>query len=165
MLYNKIIDVIIESDMRTETETVIDKSCNDVKHITTATPIKRTIIKWADGSTTSVECPEKDYNPYYGFAIAVAKYAMGNDNTMSNEADKWLNKIPKQRAEEQRKKDREKAIREQREAKNAERREHRRMKKLTMDRVRAYEKYQEEQKIREEAEKFGVPKDFEPDKT
>jgi uncharacterized membrane protein YkvA (DUF1232 family) len=170
----KIIDVIIESDMRTETKTVIDKSCNDVQHITTATPIKRTIIKWNDGTTTTVECPEKEYNAYYGFAIAVAKKAMGNDNTMSNEADKWVNKIPKQRAFEQAKKEREEAekveIAERKKAKAEERRRIRYETKLINDRKRAYDaqmqKETEQEKIKRLAnEMYGVPLDFEPDES
>ena len=170
----EIIDVIIESDMRTETETVIDKSCNDVKHITTATPIKRTIIKWNDGTTTAVECAEKDYNPYYGFAIAVAKKAMGNDNTMSNEADKWLNKIPKQKALEQAKREKEdvekQELAERKRAKAEMRRQHRYETKLINDRKRAYDaqmqKETEQKKIKRLAHDiYGVPLDFEPDES
>ena len=170
----KIIDVIIESDMRTETKTVIDKSCNDVKHITTATPIKRTIIEWNDGTTTTVECAEKDYNPYYGFAIAVAKKAMGNDNTMSNEADKWLNKIPKQKALEQAKREKEDAekqeLAERKKAKAEMRRQHRYETKLINDRKRAYDaqmqKETEQKKINRLAHDiYGVPLDFEPDES
>lgn len=118
-------------------------------------------IEWVDDTETSVECPTSEYSPYYGFTIAVAKRAMGNDNTMSNLADYWMNKVPKKRSAEGKVLAEKKRIAEKHEAERKKRFEHRKTKKLMMDRVRAYKEYEADMKIRKEAyEKYGVPEGF-----
>lgn len=54
-----------------------------------------TTIEFANGDTVSVSCPEKKADPYTGFYTAIAKYAMGGDNTVNDMADYWIEKHPK----------------------------------------------------------------------
>jgi hypothetical protein len=156
-------NVITDTYTKTERVKNIDKSTQPytVTYNDVTTEYTKLTIEWVDDTETSIECPTSEYSPYYGFAIAVAKKAMGNDNTMSNLADYWMNKIPKKRSAKEKVLAEKKRIAEKREAERKERFEHRKAKKLVMDRVRAYKEYEADMKIRKEAyEKYGVPEGF-----
>lgn len=156
-------NVITNTYTKTERVKNINKSTQPytVTYDTVTTEYTKLTIEWVDGTKTSVECPTSEYSPYYGFTIAVAKKAMGNDNTMSNLADYWMNKIPKKRKAEEKAIAEKKRIEEKRNTERKERFEHRKAKKLMMDRVRAYKEYEADMKIRKEAyEKYGVPESF-----
>ena len=156
-------DVVTDTYTKTKKVKNVDKSTKPYKvtYDDVTTEYTKVTIKWIDDTETSVECPTSEYSPYYGFAIAVAKKAMGNDNTMSNLADYWMNKIPKKRSAKEKVLAEKKRIAEKREAERKERFEHRKAKKLMMDRVRAYKEYVADMKIRKEAyEKYGVPEGF-----
>lgn len=155
----------VTTDAYTKTERVknVDKSTQPytVTYSDVTTEYTKLTIEWVDDTETSVECPTSEYSPYYGFTIAVAKRAMGNDNTMSNLADYWMNKVPKKRSAEGKVLAEKKRIAEKHEAERKKRFEHRKTKKLMMDRVRAYKEYEADMKIRKEAyEKYGVPEGF-----
>lgn len=146
---------IMISDYRVEDCTVFDKTSR--QHIKE----KRTILEWTDGTVTTVECSENEFNAYYGFAIALAKKAMGNDNTMNKLADYWINKLPakkaKMQAEIEKCKAEERRIAEKKKAKK----EKMEMRKAVLTRKRAYEEAQKQRVIAEIAEReFGVPIDF-----
>ena len=115
-----------------------------------------TVITFANGDKVTVSCPIEEANQYTGFYTAIAKYAMGNSNKVNNEADYWINKLPKQKAKTE-----EKARRLKEQAKNIKRKKERRLKKERedMEAKRLADKY----KIKLIAnKKYGVPLDFEP---
>lgn len=150
-------DEIMISDYRVEDCTIFDKTSGQGKHVKG----KRTILEWTDGTVTTVECPETEFNAYNGFAIALAKKAMGNDNTMTNLADYWINKIPAKNAkilaEIEKRKAEERRISEKKKAKK----EKWQMRQAVLARKRAYEETQKQRAVAEIAEKeFGVPIDF-----
>lgn len=148
---------IMISDYRVEDCTIFDKTSGQGKHVKG----KRTILEWTDGTVTTVECPDAEFNAYNGFAIALAKKAMGNDNTMTNLADYWINKIPaknaKIQAEIEKCKAEERRIAEKKKAKK----EKWQMRQAVLARKRAYEEAQKQRAVAEIAERvFGVPIDF-----
>lgn len=148
---------IMISDYRVEDCTIFDKTSGQGKHVKG----KRTILEWTDGTVTTVECPDAEFNAYNGFAIALAKKAMGNDNTMTNLADFWINKLPaknaKIQAEIEKCKAEERRIAEKRKAKK----EKWQMRQAVLARKRAYEEAQKQRAVAEIAEReFGVPIDF-----
>lgn len=150
-------DEIMISDYRVEDCTIFDKTSGQGKHVKG----KRTILEWTDGTVTIVECPDAEFNAYNGFAIALAKKAMGNDNTMTNLADFWINKLPaknaKIQAEIEKCKAEERRIAEKRKAKK----EKWQMRQAVLARKRAYEEAQKQRAVAEIAEReFGVPIDF-----
>ena len=150
-------DEIMISDYRVEDCTIFDKTSGQGKHVKG----KRTILEWTDGTVTTVECPDAEFNAYNGFAIALAKKAMGNDNTMTNLADFWINKLPaknaKIQAEIEKCKAEERRIAEKRKAKK----EKWQMRQAVLARKRAYEEAQKQRAVAEIAEReFGVPIDF-----
>ena len=172
-----------DNDMRmpgiknvTTEELTVEKS---IKHIDKSTkpytvtyenkkiPYIATHIEWADGTETVSKCPASEFDAYTGFAICVAKKAMGNKNKMSDLADYWTKKVPKKREQEAAKKVEQERIAEKRKAEREARFEHRKNMKLMQDRVRAYEAYKKDIELRKEAEeKFGVPAGFNiPEKT
>lgn len=128
-----------------------------------------TAITFANGDKVTVSCPIEEANQYTGFYTAIAKYAMGNSNKVNNEADYWINKLPKQKAKTE-----EKARRLKEQAKNIKRKKERRLQKeredfvttpscnafnMAMEAKRLADKY----KIKLIAnKKYGVPLDFEP---
>lgn len=148
---------IMITDYRVEDCTIFDKTSGQGKHVKG----KRTMLKWTDGTVTTVECPETEFNSYNGFAIALAKKAMGNDNTMTNLADYWINKIPAKNAkilaEIEKFKAEERRIAEKKKAKK----EKWQMRQAVLARKRAYEESQKQRAVAEIAEReFGVPIDF-----
>lgn len=148
---------IMISDYRVEECTIYDKTSGIGQHIKG----KRTILEWTDGTVTTVKCPESELNAYNGFAIALAKKAMGNDNTMNKLADYWINKLPaksaKMQAEIEKHKTEELRIAEKKKAKK----EKWEMRKAVLARKRAYEDARKQRTIAEIAEReFGVPIDF-----
>ena len=150
-------DEIMISDYKVEDCTIFDKTSGHGKHVKG----KRTILEWTDGTVTIVECPDAEFNAYNGFAIALAKKAMGNDNTMTNLADFWINKLPaknaKIQAEIEKCKAEERRIAEKRKAKK----EKWQMRQAVLARKRAYEEAQKQRAVAEIAEReFGVPIDF-----
>mgnify|MGYP005905544751 FL=1 len=115
-----------------------------------------TAITFVNGDKVTVSCPIEEANQYTGFYTAIAKYAMGNSNKVNNEADYWINKLPKQKAKTE-----EKARRLKEQAKNIKRKKERRLQKERedMEAKRLADKY----KIKLIAnKKYGVPLDFEP---
>lgn len=115
-----------------------------------------TVITFANGDKVTVSCPIEEANQYTGFYTAIAKYAMGNSNKVNNEADYWINKLPKQKAKTE-----EKARRLKEQAKNIKHKKERRLQKERedMEAKRLADKY----KIKLIAnKKYGVPLDFEP---
>ena len=54
-----------------------------------------TIIFWADGTKTVVQCqPEDEYDPEKGLALAIAKKALGNTSRKLNDVlHKWENNV------------------------------------------------------------------------
>lgn len=172
-----------DNDMRmpeiknvTTEEITVEKS---IKHIDKSTkpytvtyenkkiPYIVTHIEWVDDTETVSKCPASEFDAYTGFAICVAKKAMGNKNKMSDLADYWTKKVPKKREQEAAKKAEQERIAEKRKAEREARFEHRKNMKLMQDRVRAYEAYKKDIELRKEAEKkFGVPAGFNiPEKT
>lgn len=125
----------------------------------------RTTIKWSDGTMTQVACDPNKADMYTGFMIAVAKKAYGNNNTINNLADKWLFKIPKQKAEREAKEKAEKIEQERIAANKARKREIYRKKKIIRDEARRIKEQYEKEELEAEArkmaiEKFGVPADY-----
>lgn len=125
----------------------------------------RTTIKWSDGTMTQVACEPNKADMYTGFMIAVAKKAYGNNNTINNLADKWLFKIPKQKAEREAREKAEKIEQERIAANKARKREIYRKKKMIRDEARRIKEQYEREKLNTEAkkmaiEKFGVPADY-----
>lgn len=115
-----------------------------------------TAITFVNGDKVTVSCPIEEANQYTGFYTAIAKYAMGNSNKVNNEADYWINKLPKQKAKTE-----EKTRRLKEQAKNIKRKKERRLQKERedMEAKRLADKY----KIKLIAnKKYGVPLDFEP---
>lgn len=51
-----------------------------------------TIIIWADGTKTVVKCKGEDYDQEKGFAMAIAKKALGNLGNYYETFKKWLPK-------------------------------------------------------------------------
>lgn len=51
-----------------------------------------TIIIWADGTKTVVKCKGEDYDQEKGFAMAIAKKALGNLGNYYETFKKWLSK-------------------------------------------------------------------------
>lgn len=146
---------IMISDYRVEDCTVFDKTSR--QHIKG----KRTILEWTDGTTATVDCPENEVNAYYGFAIALAKKAMGNDNTMNKLADYWINKLPAKKAKIQAEIEKCKAEELRIAEKKKAKKEKMEMRKAVLIRKRAYEEAQKQRAIAEIAEReFGVPIDF-----
>lgn len=146
---------IMISDYRVEDCTVFDKTSR--QHIKG----KRTILEWTDGTTTTVDCLENEVNAYYGFAIALAKKAMGNDNTMNELADYWINKLPAKKAKIQAEIEKCKAEELRIAEKKKAKKEKMEMRKAVLIRKRAYEEAQKQRAIAEIAEReFGVPIDF-----
>ena len=87
-----------------------------------------TVITFANGDKVTVSCPIEEANQYTGFYTAIAKYAMGNSNKVNNEADYWINKLPKQKAKTE-----EKTRRLKEQAKNIKRKKERRLQKERED--------------------------------
>lgn len=52
-----------------------------------------TIVFWADGTKTVVQCQDDDiFDPEKGLAMAISKKALGNKGNYCNELKKWLPK-------------------------------------------------------------------------
>ena len=52
-----------------------------------------TIVFWADGTKTVVQCQDDDiFDPEKGLAMAISKKALGNKGNYCNEFKKWLPK-------------------------------------------------------------------------
>lgn len=52
-----------------------------------------TIVFWADGTKTVVQCQDDDiFDPEKGLAMAITKKALGNKGNYCNELKKWLPK-------------------------------------------------------------------------
>ncbi len=52
-----------------------------------------TIVFWADGTKTVVQCQDGDtFDPEKGLAMAITKKALGNKGNYCNELKKWLTK-------------------------------------------------------------------------
>lgn len=148
---------IMISDYRVEECTIVDKTSRHGNHIKG----KRTILEWTDGTVTTVECQESEFNAYNGFAIALAKKAMGNDNTMNNLADYWINKLPAKKAKMQAKIEKHRAEERRIAEKKAKKREKWQLRQAVLARKKSYEDAQKQRAIAEIAEKeFGVPIDF-----
>ena len=159
----KILNVTTEECPTKETIKHIDKTTKpytvtyEEKEITYVI----THIEWDDDTETTSKCTSDEFNAYVGFAICVAKKAMGNDNTMSNLADYWTIKVPKKREQEAKIKAEKQRLADKHKAEKEARFEHRKNKKLMMDRVRAYEAYMKDIELRKEVEsKYGVPAGF-----
>ncbi|MCM1008332.1 MAG: hypothetical protein NC485_10455 [Ruminococcus flavefaciens] len=146
---------IMISDYRVEDCTIFDKTYR--QHIKG----KRTMLEWTDGTVTTVECPESEFNAYIGFAIALAKKAMGNDNTMNKLADYWINKLPAKNAKMQSEIEKCKAEELRIAEKKKVKKEKWETRKAVLARKRAYEEIQKQRAIAEIAEReFGVPISF-----
>lgn len=157
---------LVERKNYTMTETTAISS-NNKRHFTVTnyyaehfekydTTYIRTILGFADGSKESVECPEDKFDAYYGFVTCYAKHMakvfLGKN--ISDMADYWIIRRPKQIAKERVKED----IRIAEEKRIAERDKKRREKqKLRMEAIRRKEAY-EAAKLAEE--KYGVPADW-----
>lgn len=155
------IKTVTVTDFKKSVKT-INKDTKPYKVIKKDVPYKRLTIFWDDGTSTKVETPESRYDAYSGFAIAVAKKAMGNGNKMSNLADYWMVKVPERRARAAALAAEVKRIQDKKESERKVRFEHRKQKKITMDRVRAYEAYVKDLEFRKSVEsEYGVPAGFE----
>lgn len=71
-----------------------NKACNirlipDIKNVIFNAPA--TIVVWADGTKTVVKCQDGDvYDAENGFAMAIAKKALGNKGNFNEVFKKWL---------------------------------------------------------------------------
>lgn len=137
-----------------------------IKQYTYKCPV--TTIEWTDGTRTKVSCNPDNADQFTGFVIAIAKKAMGNDNTMVNTYDKFIKEFKKkQEAEAQAKKIAEESA--QREATLRKKREkkarRRRVERLAKEYAVEYEAMTTDDPSIIEArklavEKYGVPEDF-----
>lgn len=116
----------------------------------------RTFLEFADGSKETVECQGANFDPYYGFVTCYAKHMakvfLGKN--ISDMADYWIIKRPKQIVKERAKED----IRIAEKKRIAERDKKRREKqRIRLEAIRRKEAY-EASKLAEE--KYGVPADW-----
>lgn len=119
---------------------------------------KRTTLTFDDGSMTSVEAPADKADPYMGFYICYAKRMAGNDNTINDVAEHWIEDVPKKKAKEKAEADR----REKEEQRIQERDKKRREKKrIRLEAIRRKEQYDAAKLANE---KYGVPMDFKNNK-
>lgn len=110
-----------------------------------------TYIKWSDNTETRVRAEDPTTaDPYIGFMMAIAKKAMGNDNTASNLADYWLVKKPKREAKAAEENAKREAEQKRIEKKHKEKREKYLIKKEALRLKREYEA----KKLA--AEKYGI---------
>lgn len=147
---NKTMDMNINKKRPTVTNYYVEhfKKCN-ITYI-------RTVLEFADGSKETVECREDNFDPYYGFVTCYAKHIakvfLGKN--ISDMADYWIIKRPKQIAKERAKEE----MRIAEEKRIAERDKKRREKqRIRMEAIRRKEAY-EARKLAEE--KYGVPADW-----
>ena len=113
-----------------------------------------TILEWSDGTKTVARAENPDTaDEYVGFMMAIAKKAMGNDNTASNLADYWLVKKPERDARATWEKEAREAEQKRIEKKHKEKREKYLIKKEALRLKREYEA----KKLA--AEKYGIPMD------
>ena len=113
-----------------------------------------TTLTFFDGRITTVSCPTETANQYTGFYIAVAKHFMGNDNTVNDEAEYWIEKRPVIDAKN-------KAREEKRIAEENARQERIAKKRRKNDIRRAARQRKFDYEAKQYAnEKYGVPMDF-----
>lgn len=90
-----------------------------------------TIITWSDGTKTTVKAENPETaDRFTGFAAAVAKKFMGNDNSMSKEFKKWVVDIPAEKAKKAEQEAAEKKAKEEAEERKKAKRWRRRVKKM-----------------------------------
>lgn len=84
--YTSIIDEYCANDVLATEEALCrlyDRGLPEIRKVIFHDPA--TIIIWADGSKSIVKCTEKDkYDPEKGFAMAIAKKALGNKGNYYN---------------------------------------------------------------------------------
>lgn len=111
-----------------------------------------TIIEWCDGTKTVVKAENPDAaDKFTGFMTAIAKKAMGNDNTVNKLFDEWTVKKPLKEMEQQKKQQKEKSESERIAKKRAEKKRKWLVRKRAAEIAREYEA----RKVAEE--KYGVP--------
>lgn len=114
-----------------------------------------TTITFGNGDKVSVSCPEEKADQYTGFYTAVAKYAMGGNNTVNNEAEYWIKQKPIKDMREYLKKQNEIAAEKERKQEEA-----RKAKKNAIKREARKRKFAYEAAVLAN-EKYGVPINFE----
>jgi hypothetical protein len=114
-----------------------------------------TTLTFFDGSKTTVTCPTETANQYTGFYIAVAKHFMGNDNTVNDEAEYWIEKRPVIDAKNKERKEKALAEENARQERIAKKRRKNDIRRAARQRKFDYEAKQYAN------EKYGVPMDFE----
>lgn len=129
-----------------------------------------TIIKWSDGTSTTVICEPETADQYTGFVTAIAKKAFGNGGKMLSEWDRLVVKPVEdaKKAEEKAKIEAEKKAAEdklnaetqaKKAAKKAERKKKREIEKRAKEIADKYYKNDVEREAKRIAnEKYGVPK-------
>lgn len=114
----------------------------------------KTTIWWSDNTTTTCYCREDNADVYMGFYIACAKKVFGNNNTINNLAEKWIEKIPKQRAEAKAKAE---AIAEREKQIEANKKKRREKNRIRIEAIKLKQEY-EAKKLANE--KYGVPLNY-----
>lgn len=90
-----------------------------------------TIITWSDGTKTTVKAENPETaDQFTGFAAAVAKKFMGNDNSMSKEFKKWAIDIPAEKVKKAEQEAAKKKAKEEAEERKKAKRWRRRVKKM-----------------------------------
>lgn len=142
-----------------------------------------TILKWSDGTVTKIVCDPMVADCFTGFAVAVAKKAMGNKGKFLAEWERLVIKPEKdkikaeekaraeavRKAEEEKKRAEAKARHDEKKAKRIAKKEELSRQKLVEDMAKMFAKEYNEADLYEEAaklaiEKYGVPEEFFTDK-
>ena len=140
----KLTDIATDKSM----PTIVDYDYNPKVGVTT--------ISWSDGTKTTVRAEQpRKADAYTGFVTAVAKKAMGNNNTINNEYDRWAVKKPEQKHKAEIENEKAQAEAKRREEKRRADKEQWLVRKEALKRKREYEA----KKVA--YEKYGVPMDFE----
>ena len=142
-----------------------------------------TILEWSDGTTTKVVCDPMVADCFTGFAVAVAKKAMGNKGKFLSEWERLVIKPEEdkikaeekaraeavRKAEEEKKRAEAKARHDEKKAKRIAKKEELSRQKFVEDMAKMFAKEYNEADLYEEAaklaiEKYGVPEEFFTDK-
>lgn len=119
---------------------------------------KKTTLHFGDGTHTSVEAPADKADPYMGFYICYAKRMAGNDNTINDVAEHWIEDVPKKKAKEKAETDKKEQEKQRIQERDKKRRE---KKRIRLEAIRRKEQYDAAKLANE---KYGVPMDFKSDK-
>jgi hypothetical protein len=115
--------------------------------------IMKTTLTFRDGTETSVLCPANKADKYYGFYACYAKHIAGG-NKINNEAEYWIEILPKRLEKELQAEEKTLAEEKKIEERDKKRRE---KKRVRMEAIRRKEAYDAAKLANE---KYGIPMEF-----